>query len=213
MPTDEEIRYYQSLNEEQKRNYTRRLARGLPLSGEPLARDQFDTSLEHTGKKTASIESLRVHKQSSRDTPREQPRAASRAPAKQSFGSKLLGGAKNWLENAAANQQGREPPHKTKSAAGRWLANASMNINSGSFNPFGNISLPSGPPGMGFGPGPAPRAAAPRKRSGGSGATVHVHIHGGETTTKKKKKHQRREPEESKPWDPNHIPPGLRDVF
>jgi len=123
------------------------------------------------------------------------------------LGAQILGAGRNWLENAAANTQGRAPPHKAKSAAGQWLANANRNINQGNinmnFNPFGGFGLPSGnqplPPGWGFGQGPPLRREPPAHR---------------EPVRKgKKKKKRRSETAETAPWDASYIPPGARRFF
>ncbi|MCJ7724373.1 MAG: hypothetical protein MUP03_09590 [Anaerolineales bacterium] len=130
------------------------------------------------------------------------------APPKQSLGKQLLGAGRNWLENAAANTQGRAPPHKAKSAAGQWLANANRNINQGginmNFNPFGGLGFPSGPQQLppvwgGFSQGPPLRREPPQHRE--------------PVKRGKKKKKRRSEPAETMPWDASYLPPGARRFF
>jgi hypothetical protein len=215
MATDDEIRYYQSLDADQKRNYTRRKARGLPLSEDPLPRDEFDVQPERSSSLAASLDRLRERgghpvrapAQSSPGGPEMRGTSRGTTRAAPGLGSQLLGAGKNWLENAAANLGGREPPHRAKSRAGRFLENASRNVGrmDMTVNPFGNpmaglggLNLPQGPilpPGFGMSPfGPAPRQEPHHKK-------------------KKKGKKHRREPEETRPWDPGHIPDGARDFF
>ena len=149
-----------------------------------------------------------------RGKPRESTRAPSRAaqpkpiPPRQSLGRGILSAGKNWLENAAATMQEREPPHKAKSGAGKWLAQASQNISTGqvgtNFNPFGSFNMPGGPaplpPGWGGFGGSAP--AAPHREAS--------HRKG----KKGKKKRQHREAgEETQPWHSGYLPPGARGFF
>jgi len=147
------------------------------------------------------------HQAAKKPKPAPAPAPAPTPPPKRSLGKQLLGAGRNWLENAAANTQGRAPPHKPKSAAGQWLANANRNINQGNinmnFNPFGGFGLPSGnqplPPGWGFGQGPPLRREPPQHR---------------EPVKKgKKKKKRRSEMAETMPWDSSYIPPGARRFF
>ena len=187
MVSDEEMRAYY----EKQKEYDRRTQSEHPVSA----------TFEEFMKKSRGGRGVRKaeRREPSREVPRsEQPRAAPQP----SLGRQVLGAGKNWLENASANLQGRQAPHRAKSGAGRWLANAGANVQHmnanpfGGMNPFGNPAAGLGmglnvalPPGM----GPEPRREpAPRKKKG--------------------KKHRRREPEqeESRPWDMKHLPPGVR---
>ena len=200
MPTDEEMRaYYEKQKEADRKKYGDAGPPGGGLSS------TFEEFMGKKGHRQAPRESRpRMSQREAVRTWRDVDRDVRAHPAsqKRSLGASILGGAKNWLENAGANVQGREPPHKAKSGAAKWFANASANINSGrvntGFNPFGGFSIPSNPapmpPGWGLNFGPGPAEPAPR-RSG-----------------KKKKKHRRKssEPAKGNPWDMNYIPPGVR---
>ena len=203
MATDEEMRIaYQRPKEYDERKMKRREEE---TDEEYKARTKGHVPLSSTFEQFMG---KRGHQAAKKPKPAPAPAPSPTPPPKQSLGKQILGAGKNWLENAAANTQGREPPHKAKSAAGQWLANANRNITTGrvnmNFNPFGSFGLPSGPqqlpPGWGgFGPGPALRREPPQHREPAKKG--------------KKKKKRRSEPAETMPWDPSHIPEGARRFF
>ena len=186
MVSDEEMRYY----------YEKQKEYDIRTKGKTNLSPTFEEFMGRKGHRQPARERPR-------ETPREVPRSAQpRAAPKQSIGKQILGAGRNWLENAAANLNDRPAPHRAKSGAGKWLENASRNVQHMNANPFGGVN-PFGNPvaGLGMGlniglpPGLGPGPAAPAPRKG-----------------KKGKKHRHREPvqEEARPWDPNYLPEGVR---
>ena len=194
MVTDEEMKvFYQRQKEYDERRMRRR---------EDETEEEYRVRTKGHVALSSTFEEFmgkRGHQAAKKPKPAPAPAPAPTPPPKQSLGSQLLGAGKNWLENAAANTQGRTPPHKAKSAVGKWLSNAAVNINTGrvnmGFNPLGTFTLPSNPaplpPGWGMGLGPAaPTRSEPRR--------------------KKKGKRHREPREELQPWEAGYLPPGVR---
>ena len=193
MATPEEIAYYQSLSEEDKRRYTRQMAQeyqGRGASGEPISQSPKLRPAPAPSPQKLSLRGTMPRK------PRE-PKPAPPAPSpppKQSLGGRLLGGAKDflssdWMAQGSARVQGRAPPRRKgrQSETMAWLGRASENISRMDMNAF----MP--PIGL-IGP--------------------EAHEHERRPQRKKGKKH-RAQPivEETRPWDINYVPPHLRRFF
>ena len=191
MATPEEIAYYQSLSEEDKRRYTRQMAQeyqGRGATGEPISQSP---KLRPAPAPSPQKLSLRGTMPRKPREPKPAPPAPSPPPPKQSLGGRLLGGAKDfltsdWMTQGSARVQGRAPPRRKgrQSETMAWLGRASENIS--------RMDMNFVPPGMMMGP----EAPEPKRRS-------------------RKKKGRRAPPieEEVRPWDMNYVPPHLRRFF